>query len=94
MNFDYTLSYDEFTDGQWPYDNDVWEVGADVEADHFIKGSDGMRGHPDNWEPPTADDVEELFVYVNGVDVTNNLTQNAIDMLKEKAWDVYNSPKD
>jgi hypothetical protein len=33
--------------------------------------------------------VEELFVYVDGVDVVNNLTQNAIDRLKEKAWGLY-----
>ena len=94
MNFDYTLSYDEFIDGQWPYGDDVWEVTAEIEACSFIKGDDGRHGHPDGWEPPTCNDVEELFVYVNGVDVTNALTQNAIDILKEKAWDLYYSSKE
>ena len=86
MIFECVLSYDEFVEETA---EDGLEPAAVVEAHGFIRGSHGRHGHPDDWEPPTCNDVEELFVYVDGVDVVNNLTQNAIDRLKEKAWGLY-----
>jgi hypothetical protein len=92
MKFNWELFYDEFI--EWPCGPDVWEVMAEVVAEGFIKGDNGRRGHPDNWEPPTYNDVEELWVYIGGVEVTNKLTQTAIDRIKHEAWDLYYSNKE